>query len=61
MKVKVRVFGRLIDVFGNELEVELGPNAKVKDLLAKLKEKSLSLEEEALTRYERNEPKSQYF
>ena len=28
----------------------------MKDLLAKLKEKSLSLEEEALTRYERNEP-----
>jgi len=56
MRVKVRVFGKLIDIFGNELDVELEPNAKVKDLLAKLKEKTLSLEEEALTRYERDEP-----
>jgi len=56
MRVKIRVFGRLIDIFGNELEGELKPNAKVKDLLAKLREKTLSLEEDALTRYERDEP-----
>ncbi|HIE19256.1 TPA: MoaD/ThiS family protein [Candidatus Bathyarchaeota archaeon] len=56
MKVKVRVFGRLIDIFGNELEMELEPNAKMRDLLAKLREKTLSLEEEALNRYERDEP-----
>jgi len=56
MKVKVRAFGRLIDVLGDEIYVELEPNARVKDLLAKLKEKILSLEEEALTRYERGEP-----
>jgi len=56
MKVKVRAFGRLIDLVGDEVEVELAPNAKVKDLLAKLKEKSVSLEEDALTRYEKDEP-----
>jgi len=56
MKVKVKAFGRLIDIFGNEVYVELEPNAKVRDLIAKLKEKTLSLEEEALTRYERDEP-----
>ena len=58
MKVKVRAFGRLIDVLGDEIDVELEPNAKVKDLLAKLREKilSLDLDEAALTRYERDEP-----
>jgi len=56
MKVKVRAFGRLIDLIGSEVYVELKPNAKVKDLLSKLREKSLSLKEDALKRYERNEP-----
>jgi len=56
MKVKVRAFGRLIDLIGNEVDVELKPNAKVKDLLDKLKEKSVSLEESALTRYEKDTP-----
>ena len=56
MKVKVRAFGRLIDLIGGEVCIELKPNAKVKDLLAKLKEKSLSLEEDSLKRYETGEP-----
>jgi len=56
MRVKVRAFGRLMPLLGSELEVDLKPNAKVKDLLDKLKEKSLILDERALTRYERDEP-----
>ncbi len=56
MRVKVRALGRLMDLLGSELYVELKPNAKVKDLLAKLKRKSLILDENALTRYERDEP-----
>ena len=56
MRVKVRAFGRLMPLLGSELEVDLKPNAKVKDLLDKLKEKSLILDEGALTRYERDEP-----
>jgi len=55
MRVKVRVFGRLTDIFGDEVDVKLEPNAKVRDLLAKLEEKTLSVEKEALTRYERDE------
>ena len=54
--MKVRAFGRLIKFIDSELEVELAPNAKVKDLLAKLREKSVSLEEDALARYEKDEP-----
>lgn len=56
MRVKVRAFGRLMDLLGSELEVDLKPNAKVRDLLAKLKEKIRILDESALTRYERDEP-----
>jgi len=56
MRVKVRVFGKLTDFLGSEVNVELKPNAKVKDLLIKLKEKSPILDEKALTRYERDEP-----
>ena len=54
--MKVRAFGRLIKFIDSELEVELAPNAKVKDLFAKLREKSVSLEEDALARYEKDEP-----
>jgi MoaD family protein len=56
MRVKVRVLGRLMDLLGAELDVELDPDAKIKDLIAKLKEKSPLLDEKALTRYERDEP-----
>jgi molybdopterin synthase sulfur carrier subunit len=56
MRVKVRAFGRLIDTLGAEFEVELSPDAKIKDLIAKLKEKAPMLDEKALTRYERDEP-----
>ncbi len=56
MRVKVRAFGRLMHLLGSELEVDLKPNAKVRDLLAKLKEKIRILDESALTRYERDEP-----
>jgi len=45
-----------MDLLGSELEVDLKPNAKVRDLLAKLKEKIRILDESALTRYERDEP-----
>lgn len=56
MRVKVRAFGRLMHLLGNELEVDLKSDAKVKDLLAKLKEKIITLDEHTLTRYERDEP-----
>ncbi|KYH42770.1 MAG: MoaD family protein [Candidatus Bathyarchaeota archaeon B63] len=56
MRVKVRVMGRLTDLLGSELDVELSSDAKIRDLIAKLKEKAPMLDEEALTRYVRDEP-----
>ena len=56
MKVKVRAFGRLTARLGNETVVELKPNSKISDLLAMLREKTESIQKEALIRFDRTEP-----
>ena len=56
MKVKVRAFGRLTANLGNEMVVELKPDAEIGDLLSVLKEKTLSVQKEALIRFDRTEP-----
>ena len=56
MKVKVRTFGRLAEVLGREFEVELEPNARVKDLLAKLRKIGPKVEEKPLTLYFKDNP-----
>lgn len=42
MKVKVRAFGDLIRVIGNEITVDLKDNATIKDLILKLEERAES-------------------
>jgi len=56
VKVKVRAFGRLTANLGNEMVVELKPDAEIGDLLSVLKEKTLSVQKEALIRFDRTEP-----
>jgi len=56
VKVKVRAFGRLTARLGNETVVELKPNSKISDLLAMLREKTESIQKEALIRFDRTEP-----
>lgn len=56
MKVKVRVFGRLAEVLGREFEVELEPDARVKDLLAKLRKIEQKIGENSLIPYFKDDP-----
>ena len=56
MKVKVRVFGRLAEVLGREFEVELEPDARVKDLLAKLRKIEQKIDENSLIPYFKDDP-----
>jgi molybdopterin synthase sulfur carrier subunit len=39
MKIKVRVFGDLIPLLGDEVTVELSENARISDLILKINEK----------------------
>jgi len=56
MKVKVRAFGHLTALLGNQTDIELEADAKLKDLVARLKERSTGLNENFLGRFERGEP-----
>jgi molybdopterin synthase sulfur carrier subunit len=56
LKVKVRVFGRLAEVLGREFEVELEPDARVKDLLAKLRKIEQKIGENSLIPYFKDDP-----
>jgi molybdopterin converting factor small subunit len=56
LKVKVRAFGRLATGLGNETVIELTKDATINDLLSMLKEKTETVQKEALTRFDRIEP-----
>jgi len=51
MKVKVRVFGELVALLGKETVVELGTDARLKDLVHRLTEKTGSPQKGFLGRY----------
>ncbi len=52
MKIKVRAFGNLIPILGNELIVELEEGAKISDLIQKISERKKGFKEkiESLSR-----------
>jgi len=52
MKVKVRAFGDLMSLLGNESTVELEAEAKLRDLIDKLAEKINSPKKDFLGRYD---------
>jgi molybdopterin synthase sulfur carrier subunit len=56
MKVKVRAFGYLTASLGNEMIIELKPDAIIDDLLSILKGKTEAVHKEALFRFDRTEP-----
>jgi len=39
MRIKVRAFGDLIPLLGDEIVIELGENARINDLMSKISEK----------------------
>jgi len=43
LKIKVRAFGNLIPILGNELIVELEEGAKISDLIQKISERKKGL------------------
>lgn len=56
MKVKVKALGRLSSSLGKEKNVELADEATIGDLLSVLKEKTVTVQKEALFRFDRTEP-----
>ena len=56
MKIKVRTFGHLTAHIGKETVIELPPDAKIENVLSKLKEKTENIDKESLSRYDHFEP-----
>jgi len=56
VKVKVKALGRLSSSLGKEKNVELADEATIGDLLSVLKEKTVTVQKEALFRFDRTEP-----
>ena len=56
MKVKVKALGNLAASLGKEKIVELADKTTIGDLLSMLKEKTLTVQKEALFRFDRTEP-----
>ncbi len=56
MKVKVKALGRLAASLGTERAIELADKATMGDLLSMLKEKTATVQKEALFRFDRTEP-----
>jgi molybdopterin synthase sulfur carrier subunit len=56
MKIKVRAYGELTTLLGNETVVELEADAKLKDLVSRLAEKSGTSKRRLLGSYDAAEP-----
>ena len=56
VKVKVKALGRLTASLGKERTVELADKATIGDLLSTLREKTATVQKEALFRFDRTEP-----
>ncbi len=56
MKVKVKALGHLAASLGNEKIVKLADRETIEDLLSILKEKTATVQKEALFRFDRTEP-----
>lgn len=54
--MRVRAFGRLTELLGSEAVVELDADSKVQDLVSSLRERTGSLRQGFLQRYEAGEP-----
>ena len=52
MKVKVRAFGDLVSTIGNEITIDLGEKATLKDLISVLAKKSNASKEGYIGHYE---------